>query len=58
MNKTYIVAMNNYMTSVYKYDHKDPGQSLFITTADAIIDFLKNNQPVRSYRDEKRITVN
>lgn len=58
MNKTYIVAMNNYMTSVYKYDHKDPGQSLFITTADAIIDFLKNNQPVRSYRDERRIKIN
>jgi len=55
MNKTYTVAMNNYMTQVYKYRHSDPGQSLFITTADATIAFLKRIKTVRSYRGEKRI---
>ncbi len=58
MNKTYIVAMNNYMTEVYKYKHSDPGQSLFITTADATINYLKNIKNVKSYREEKRVQIN
>jgi 5'-nucleotidase len=55
MNRVYSVAMNSYMTQVYKYQRSDPGQSLFITTADALIRYLKNQNPVRSYRGEKRI---
>jgi 5'-nucleotidase len=55
INRIYSVAMNSYMTQVYKYGHSDPGQSLFITTADALISFLKNHNPVRSYRGEKRV---
>jgi 5'-nucleotidase len=58
MNQTYTVAMNNYMTLVYKYKHSDPGQSLFIATADATITYLKKNQKVRSYRGEKRVQIN
>ncbi len=57
MNRTYSVAMNSYMTSVYKYEHKDPGKSLFITTADALIAYLRKNPDLRSYRGEKRIVV-
>ncbi len=57
MDRTYPVAMNSYMTSVYKYEHKDPGQSLFITTADALISYLKKNPELRSYRGEKRIEI-
>ena len=55
MNKTYTVAMNNYMTQVYKYNHADPGQSLFIATADATINYLKKIGNIRSYRGEKRV---
>lgn len=55
MDKTYTVAMNSYMTQVYKYDHSDPGQSLFISTADATIAYLRKIRNVRSYRGEKRI---
>ena len=58
MDKTYSVAMNSYMTQVYKYEHKDPGQSLYITTADATIDFLKKNKNLRSYKGEKRVQIN
>jgi 5'-nucleotidase len=58
MNQTYTVAMNSYMTQVYKYKHSDPGQSLFIATADATITYLKKNQNVRSYRGEKRVQIN
>ena len=57
MDQTYTVAMNNYMTQVYKYKHSDPGQSLYIETADAIITYLKKDQKVRSYRGENRIQI-
>ncbi|MBN2861657.1 MAG: bifunctional metallophosphatase/5'-nucleotidase [Bacteroidales bacterium] len=57
MDRTYTVAMNSYMTQVYKYKHSDPGQSLFIETADATIAFLRKNPELRSYRGEKRIQI-
>ena len=58
MDQTYTVAMNSYMTQVYKYNHGDPGQSLFIETADETIAYLKKIRNVRSYRSEKRIQIN
>ncbi len=58
MNHTYTVAMNSYMTEVYDYEHSDPGESLFFTTAEALIEYLKSESPVRSYSNEKRVRVN
>jgi len=55
--RLYSVAMNSYMTQVYKYGHSDPGHSLFITTADALISYLKKHDTVRSYRGEKRVQI-
>lgn len=57
MDKTYTVVMNNYMASVYKYDHKDIGQGLFRTTAEGIIDYLKNLKKIPDYRGEKRVEL-
>lgn len=57
MNRIYTVAMNSYMTQVYKYDHADPGQSLFFTTAEALIRYLKQEGSLQSYRGEKRVRV-
>ncbi len=57
LTRTYSVAMNSYMTQVYKYGHGDPGHSLFITTADALISYLKKHDTVRSYRGEKRVQI-
>lgn len=57
MNKTYTVAMNSYMTSVYRYEHSDPGQSLYVTTADATINYLKQSGSIKSYKGEKRAVV-
>jgi 5'-nucleotidase/UDP-sugar diphosphatase len=57
MNRIYSVAMNSYMTQVYRYQHSDPGQSLFISTADALISYLKKQNIIRSYRGEKRIQI-
>ena len=56
-DSTYKVAMNSYMTLVYKYVHADPGSSLFITTADATIAYLRKSGEIRSYRGEKRIQI-
>ncbi len=57
LNKSYSVAMNNYMTMVYKYQHADPGKSLFVSTADATITYLKKIQNIRSYNGEKRVQI-
>lgn len=57
LNRIYTVAMNSYMTQVYKYEHADPGQSLFFTTAEALIRYLKKQGDIRSYRGEKRVTI-
>ena len=57
MTRVYTVAMNSYMTQVYKYDHADPGQSLFFTTAEALIRYLKQEGNLRSYRGENRVRV-
>jgi len=56
-DQIYSVAMNNYMTQIYKYDHADPGQSLFFTTAEALIRYLKKEGNLRSYQGEKRIRI-
>ncbi|MBK7733408.1 MAG: hypothetical protein IPI37_11750 [Bacteroidales bacterium] len=45
--------MNSYMTQVYRYEHADPGQSLFFTTAEALIRYLKQEGNLRSYRERK-----
>lgn len=57
MDKTYSVIMNNYMASVYKYDHKDPGQGLFRPTAEAAIDYLKALKKIPSYRGVQRVEM-
>jgi 5'-nucleotidase/UDP-sugar diphosphatase len=56
-NRVYSVAMNSYMTQVYDYRHSDPGQSLFFTTPEALIKYMKEQKDIRSYRGEKRIWV-
>jgi len=57
MDKTYTVVMNNYMSSVYKYEHKDSGRGLFRTTAEGIIDYLKKLKKIPDYQGEKRVEV-
>lgn len=57
LSRIYTVAMNSYMTQVYKYERGDPGQSLFFTTADALITYLKKHTELRSYRGEKRVKI-
>lgn len=57
MDKTYTVSMNSYMASVYPFEHKDKGQSLYLTTANNMIDYLKNLKTIKSYRGENRVEM-
>jgi 5'-nucleotidase len=57
MDKMNSVVMNDYMASIYKYDHKDPGQGLFRTTAETTIDYLKELKNIPSYRGVRRVEM-
>lgn len=50
------VAMNSYIASSYKFDHADAGKSLFITTAQAMIKYLKEKKEI-NYSGVKRTFV-
>lgn len=51
--KVYNVGINSYIASSYKFDHKDPGRSLYVTTAQALINYIRDNKEV-SYKGVKR----
>ncbi|KXK39855.1 MAG: hypothetical protein UZ09_BCD002000761 [Bacteroidetes bacterium OLB9] len=55
LDRIYTVAMNNYMATVYDYEHNDPGTSLFKPTAESMIEYLKALKIIPSYENEKRI---
>lgn len=56
-NKTYRVAMNTYMLLATKFDHKDPGESLFVETAVNMIKYLEKIGTIKSYQNEKRVEI-
>lgn len=55
MTKTYTVAVNSYMASVYKYEHQDQGTGLFKPTAESMIEYLRGLKQIPSYKNEKRV---
>ena len=57
MDKTYSVVMNDYMSSVYKFDRKDPGQGLFRPSAETTIEYLKGLKTIPSYRGMQRVEM-
>ena len=52
----YSVAMNNYMASTYKFDHKDPGTLSTLTTAEMLVRYLGSAGTI-NYAGVKRATV-
>lgn len=42
----YVVGMNDYMASSYAFTHQDPGQSLLVTVADALADYIRNEKGI------------
>ncbi|MDD4347327.1 MAG: hypothetical protein PHZ11_10720 [Desulfitobacteriaceae bacterium] len=57
MDKIYLVVMNNYMSSIYQYKHKDPGQGLFHNSAESTIEYLKELKNIPSYRGGQRVEM-
>tara|TARA_R110001583_G_scaffold43208_2_gene137455 strand:- start:13739 stop:15181 length:1443 start_codon:yes stop_codon:yes gene_type:complete len=53
-SKTYKVGLNSYIASAYTFDHTDDGQNSFETSANCLIDFLKNEKEI-NYSGVKRI---
>ena len=47
----------DYMATIYKYDHKDPGQGLFRPTAETTIEYLKKLKSIPSYRGLHRVEM-
>jgi 5'-nucleotidase / UDP-sugar diphosphatase len=52
-NKHYNVGINSYIASSYKFDHRDPGKSLYMTTAQALIQFITEKKTI-DYKGVKR----
>lgn len=51
--KGYNVGLSSYIASSYSFDHKDPGKSLFITTAQSLINYISAKKEV-DYKGVKR----
>ncbi len=57
MKRKYTVAINNYMATVYDFEHQDSGTGLFRPTAESMIEYLRNQKQIASYRNEKRVEI-
>jgi len=56
LQRTYKVVMNSYLSAVSQYEKADPGQSLFITSANMTIAYLEK-QPAVDYKGAKRVLI-
>jgi 5'-nucleotidase / UDP-sugar diphosphatase len=52
----YTVAINSYAASAYRYDHRDPGKSMGITSEEVLINYLQSVKKV-NYSGVKRTFV-
>lgn len=56
-NKLYNVGLNSYIASSYTFTHKDPGRSLFITSAQTLINYISTKKVI-DYSNVKRAFIN
>ncbi|HTX89452.1 MAG TPA: bifunctional UDP-sugar hydrolase/5'-nucleotidase [Bacteroidales bacterium] len=55
-SKTYQVGMNSYMAAAYRFDHSDPGKTIYETTEKLLIEYLEQVKNV-NYKGVKRAQV-
>lgn len=55
-SKTYTVGLNSYISASYKFDHADPGETNYNTSAQTLLDYLKDVKAV-NYSGVKRVSV-
>lgn len=53
MDKKYSVVMNSYMASVFDFEHEDDGASVFMTSNEMSVEYLKDH-PTINYSKVKR----
>ena len=53
---TYKVGLNSYIASSYHFDHSDEGKSLYVTTAQNLIDYVEQEGTI-DYAGVKRVFV-
>jgi 5'-nucleotidase / UDP-sugar diphosphatase len=55
-SKVYTVGLNSYISASYKFNHTDPGTTNYTTTAQALLDYLKEVKTV-DYASTRRTFV-
>ena len=55
-DSTYQVGLNSYIASSYAFDHSDEGKSLYVTTAQNLIDYIEQQGTI-DYAGVKRVFV-
>lgn len=55
-NPTFVTGLNSYIASSYTFDHHDSGKSLFITTAQVLINYITAQKEI-NYQGVKRAFV-
>jgi len=55
-DSTYAVGLNSYIASSYEFDHTDEGKSLYVTTAQNLIDYIEQEESI-DYAGVKRVFV-
>ena len=55
MNAKYNVVMNSYMSTVFDYEHEDPGTSTFRASNDMMLDYLAKHPDI-DYGSTSRVT--
>jgi len=55
-DSTYTVGLNSYIASSYQFDHEDEGKSLYVTTAQNIIEFIEKEGTI-DYSGVNRVRV-
>ena len=56
-DRTYKVGFSSYIPSAYDFAHRDPGKSLGITTADALINYLEKRPRLSGYQNVQRARI-
>jgi len=55
-DSTYQVGLNSYIASSYEFDHRDEGKSLYVTTAQNLIEYIEQEGSI-DYAGVKRVFV-
>ena len=56
LKATYKVVMNSYMSSAFKFEHEDPGTSAYLTSNEALLEYMTTHQHI-NYAGTQRVFI-